>query len=315
MEDRGPLVKSEDGGSRIEERGPGNARSSIFDPQSSISLLCFLFAVLVMAASPSSEAEKLLDRGNTAFVKGEYETALSYYRQAEGRITDPGLLAFNEGAALYKLGRYREAEIHYWLTRQEAMGERLARVLYDLGNAVFQQAGSRDGRAGHRGPQRVTKRRNRSAKDAPSDPAAQNSVTPIGKTLRMRDRDHLKFVSAQPCLVCARSPSDAHHLKFAQGRALARKVSDEFTVPLCRSHHRELHRRGNERIWWQSRGIDPLPIAASLWVTTHAVASVAVENASNFDRATQLNGTHLTNKGAGRHQYDETKPIIGPEAG
>ena len=85
----------------------------------------------------------------------------------------------------------------------------------------------------------------------------------------MRDRDHLKFVSAQPCLVCARSPSDAHHLKFAQGRALARKVSDEFTVPLCRTHHRELHRHGDERVWWQQVSIDPLLTASALWGQTH----------------------------------------------
>jgi hypothetical protein len=71
--------------------------------------------------------------------------------------------------------------------------------------------------------------------------AAEQSVTPIGKTLRLRDRIHLKYVSAQPCMACGRSPSDAHHLRFAQGRALGRKVSDEFTVPLCRTHHRELH--------------------------------------------------------------------------
>src|SRR5205814_5051893 len=102
-----------------------------------------------------------------------------------------------------------------------------------------------------------------------SDPAVEKSVTPIGKMLRMRDRDHLKFVTAQPCLVCARSPSDAHHVKFAQGRALARKVSDEFTVPLCRSHHQELHRRGDERVCWQQLGIDPLLTASALSVQTH----------------------------------------------
>ncbi len=105
---------------------------------------CFFSAIFLLAASPSSDAEDLLHRGNSAFGQGDYETALGYYRQAEGRIADPGLLAFNESAALYRLGRYREAEIHYWLARQDAAGERLARVLYDLGNAVFQQASSKD---------------------------------------------------------------------------------------------------------------------------------------------------------------------------
>jgi Ca-activated chloride channel family protein len=119
-------------------------RSTNLDRQTSLFFLCMFSAICLVAASPSSDAEDLLSRGNEAFVKGDYETALSYYRQAEGRIADPGLLAFNEAAALYKLGCYREAEVHYWLTRQDASGERLARVLYDLGNSVFQQAGNRD---------------------------------------------------------------------------------------------------------------------------------------------------------------------------
>ena len=119
---------------------------------------------------------------------------------------------------------------------------------------------------------------------------AEQSVTPIGKTLRLRDRDHLKFVSAQPCLACGRSPSDAHHLKFAQGRALARKVSDEFTVPLCRTHHRELHQRGDERSWWQQLNIDPLLPASALWAQTHpalaqpaSAINGAIDGRSIFD--------------------------------
>jgi hypothetical protein len=100
------------------------------------------------------------------------------------------------------------------------------------------------------------------------DPQA---VVMIRKPVRERDRHHLKFVTAQPCLVCGRTPSDAHHIKFAEQRALARKVSDKFTVPICRLHHRELHRHGNERAWWQKYAIDPLNVASSLWITTHSV--------------------------------------------
>jgi hypothetical protein len=93
-------------------------------------------------------------------------------------------------------------------------------------------------------------------------------IVPLSKPLRVRHRDHLKFVSAQPCLACGRTPSDAHHLRFAQQRALGRKVSDEFTVPLCRLHHRELHRGGNERTWWQGLNVDPLQMAQRLWLRT-----------------------------------------------
>jgi hypothetical protein len=86
---------------------------------------------------------------------------------------------------------------------------------------------------------------------------------------RIRDRDHVRYVAQQPCLVCGRSPSDAHHLRFAQRPALGRKVSDEFTVPLCRGHHREIHRCGDEAAWWAKTKINPRVIARVLWLGTH----------------------------------------------
>ena len=86
---------------------------------------------------------------------------------------------------------------------------------------------------------------------------------------RVRDREHVRFVAKQACLVCGRRPSDPHHLRFAQHRALGRKVSDEFTVPLCRGHHREVHRCGEEAAWWQKTGIDPSVSARVLWLQTH----------------------------------------------
>jgi hypothetical protein len=60
----------------------------------------------------------------------------------------------------------------------------------------------------------------------------------------------------------------AHHLKFAQPTALGRKVSDEFTVPLCSTHHRELHQQGDERVWWAAHKIDALSVAEELWKTS-----------------------------------------------
>jgi len=76
-------------------------------------------------------------------------------------------------------------------------------------------------------------------------------------------------VAKQPCLICGRRPADAHHLRFAQHRALGRKVSDEFTVPLCRGHHREVHRCGDEAAWWKDAGLDPTITARALWLETH----------------------------------------------
>ena len=99
-------------------------------------------------------------------------------------------------------------------------------------------------------------------------PSAADTVSPLRKPVRRRNKVHLAFVAAQPCLVCRRSPCDPHHLKFAQPRTLGRKVSDEFTVPLCRDHHRDLHRYGNEVAWWANVQIAPIEAAKELWNAT-----------------------------------------------
>jgi len=96
------------------------------------------------------------------------------------------------------------------------------------------------------------------------------SVLAVSAPRRYRNKEHLRYVTLQPCLLCARKPSDAHHLRFVQPRALGRKTSDEFAVPLCRIHHREAHRAGDERAWWKASGIDPLKIARKLWKDTRA---------------------------------------------
>ena len=104
----------------------------------------------------------------------------------------------------------------------------------------------------------------------------------IAEPKRLRDKAHLKFVAAQPCLICERQPCDPHHLRFAQPRAIGLKASDEFTVPLCRGHHRELHRAGNEVIWWQNRRVDPLEIAKGLWERTrpNSTATASLQQAT-----------------------------------
>jgi hypothetical protein len=98
------------------------------------------------------------------------------------------------------------------------------------------------------------------------------SVLALPEPKRLRNKQHLRFVAKQPCLVCGREPSDPHHLRFAQSRGLGLKVSDEFTVPLCRAHHRELHRAGKEVDWWMRIGIEPIDFARNLWLETHPLA-------------------------------------------
>ena len=100
----------------------------------------------------------------------------------------------------------------------------------------------------------------------------------VVKPRRCRDKHHLRFIAVQPCTVCGRRPCEAHHLRFAQPRALGRRVSDEFTVPLCRIHHRELHRQGDERSWWDRANINPMSIALKFWQQTQGVALPASSN-------------------------------------
>jgi hypothetical protein len=99
--------------------------------------------------------------------------------------------------------------------------------------------------------------------------AVDKSVLTLPEPRRIRDREHVRYVAKQPCLVCGRQPCDSHHLRFTQSRALGRKVSDEFTVPMCRGHHREVHRHGDEAAWWHKAGVDPTVVARTLWLESH----------------------------------------------
>jgi hypothetical protein len=139
---------------------------------------------------------------------------------------------------------------------------------------------------------------------SPQPPAGiDKSVLAIPEPKRHRNKEHLRFVARQPCLVCDRTLSDPHHLRLAQARALGRKVSDEFVVPLCRSHHRALHRVGNELGWWQTAGIDPLDVARKLWAQTQTRLSEQIEPTAaapltepKEPAATRQTGSHLRSK-------------------
>jgi ERF superfamily len=107
--------------------------------------------------------------------------------------------------------------------------------------------------------------------DAGQAKGIDKSILTVAAPRRYRNREHLRYVAQQACLVCGRKPSDPHHLGFTQPRALGRKVSDEFAVPLCRGHHRAVHRSHDERGWWRQAGIDPIKVARRLWKATHGI--------------------------------------------
>jgi hypothetical protein len=114
------------------------------------------------------------------------------------------------------------------------------------------------------------------------------SVLTISIPRRYRNKEHLRYVTSLPCLFCTRKPSDAHHLRFVQPRALGRKVSDEFAVPLCRTHHRAAHRAKDEQAWWRSIGIDPVNIARKLWMGSRAAKGSEQSEASLQDAQSKV---------------------------
>jgi ERF superfamily protein len=128
--------------------------------------------------------------------------------------------------------------------------------------------------------QRRDKKRRRTAVD--------KTALSLPTARRIRDREHVKSVAKQACLVCGRLPADPHHLRFAQPPALGRKVSDEFTVPLCRGHHREVHRSGEEAAWWLKTGIDASAAARVLWLKSHPLPSATRQPALKLQNEANL---------------------------
>jgi ERF superfamily len=145
------------------------------------------------------------------------------------------------------------------------------------------------------GPRRRKRRRSASGAGLMAEGIDKSALT-VAEPRRYRNKDHLRFVAGQACLVCGRMPSDPHHLRFMQPRGLGLRVSDEFVAPLCRTHHREVHRVGNEPAWWKQAGIDPIQAARKLWESTRmnegaprplrSVEPTALEGTSRPDGAT-----------------------------
>lgn len=103
-------------------------------------------------------------------------------------------------------------------------------------------------------------------------PETAFSISPVKGQKRPREKDqtHLKWIGTLRCCVCGRPDVDAAHIRSANSlygkreTGGAEKASDKFTVPLCREHHDEQHKAGNELKWWAAKQIDPFGLALAL---------------------------------------------------
>jgi hypothetical protein len=120
-------------------------------------------------------------------------------------------------------------------------------------------------------------------------------------------------VAGLSCLVCGRKPVHAHHLRFAQPKALGRKVSDEFTVPLCNLHHRELHSCSNEEAWWEERKLSPLAVAQELWATSRRQRSAtALQSAFLKGRSGRIGEEKFTGNATAEDAANSKEDEAGP---
>ena len=224
----------------------------------------------------------------------------AYTARIRIRVRDGMEKTIREGSGAGEATAPSPGQAHEWALKA-AETDATKRALMTFGNAfglsLYGQAKTSDG-AGHADTKKCT-----SGEDHEAKPIAESSTKPnnlkstqpstavsssklanskpiqasgrqntidksqlaISEPKRERNKSHLKFVASRYCVICGRNRSQAHHLKFAQANGMGIKTSDEFTVPLCSRHHRELHQSGNERAWWKRQGIDPQKIARELW--------------------------------------------------
>jgi len=200
------------------------------------------------AASPALAWAVLSPDGHVIATCIEPKAFCTRFRQALSAAPDATFLRalWNQNAALVQSLEAHRPDL---VTRK---GVHFARVLASVFEAQLAKLAAHNGL------------------EPPNTGVVDKSALMIAAPRRVRDSDHLEYVATLSCLVCGRAPSQAHHLRFAQPRALGSKVSDEWVVPLCNLHHRALHDGGNEEAWWAEHKIDAASEAARLWSQQHA---------------------------------------------
>ena len=79
---------------------------------------------------------------------------------------------------------------------------------------------------------------------------------------------YLDWVRKQPCSIndtmsCMQNRIDAHHLIGHGTKGMGLRSPDTLSMPLCRSHHDELHRHGHQS-WEEKYGSQWKYVALSL---------------------------------------------------
>jgi ERF superfamily len=234
---------------------------------------------LVAPGGQTGPLDRGLANGDSGLNGSRNPTAHHVSRRRDTKVPTPGLSSLESDASAELCGRLiaeigafgSNDDATAWAQRRIADKDRLSATDARKVEEVFQQrllSLSTD-------PAETSPRRNPSRRPARSrgPPGIDKSALTLPEPRRVRDRDHVRSVALKPCLICGRRPSDPHHLRFVQSRAMGRKVSDEFTVPLCRGHHREVH-RSDEAAWWAKQGIDPGAAARALWLQSHPLPEI-----------------------------------------
>jgi ERF superfamily len=243
---------------------------------------------------PPSAAKPLLEQSRVLFHTPDNGHGRGMTKGQAAAIIDGEQSAVLRDRLMAEIGSIASAELAAnWAREALAAKNKLVAPDAKLVEDAFEQRLSELASAGTN-PSKYEAPITAASTDLDRSDGIDKSVLAVAAPRRYRNREHLRFVAKQPCLICGRRPSDPHHLRYLQPRALGRKASDEFAVPLCRVHHRAVHRARDERAWWQATGIDPIKIARKLWKDTRIdegrVEPDGTPPAAAADRTTQAGG-------------------------
>lgn len=81
---------------------------------------------------------------------------------------------------------------------------------------------------------------------------------------RVKNKAYMMWVCTLPCVICQKTPVQAHHPIMSDSRHKYGKSHDTEVINLCFEHHHELHMQGNESLFEEKYGLDFYNIAREL---------------------------------------------------